>query len=411
MSIDQRNVRAALGAVILFAAACSAPPPATDASVDAPDASAVDAATDRDSGAIDSGIALEDAGHDAGPLDGGAARDAGALLDAGGDTDGGPIDPCGCAAGTACLRGVCIATCGADLARLDAALAPDVEVVRHYCETPAAMTTHDGSVIQVDATHRVGDGVLAITVGTWEPGAAPMPMVRSIATAEWLDDDARLSVDDIVLDASGQIALVHASARGASSFGALARVDLAGGRVLETDSVERLRNPVLVGTDAWVEQLSAQIVRRGTGRGVVAQLTPTSSFLSGDMAVWSEAGLVVAGFARRSGLSAADPTVYFVPLEAATGAAAALDLATDAAVLRSTELPYDTFTLLPGGRLVDRADFADVGVRTLTRTATGIELGERQTIATSTDVLWRVLALGDELLLPHAAGVLRVRLR
>lgn len=116
---------------------------------------------------------LDDAGVDAGPT-----ADAG--------PDGGPASPfpepegcMACGGARACVRGVCVALCGGDVAEVDAALAEGVAPIAGYCRTAVAAGAGPASTV-VDL--RVVDDGAAITAtvasfpltpGNVAPTAAP----------------------------------------------------------------------------------------------------------------------------------------------------------------------------------------------------------------------------------------------
>ena len=131
------------------------------------------------------------AGSDAGPGDSGAVQDAPVLADApidagsdAGDVDGGPCG--GCGAGQACLRGVCIASCGGDPAALDAALAAGLTPVAHVCRAGiTALDVVDGAPPRVyEVTTATSGTVTTFTLVRWTIEAGiDMPTASVLATA------------------------------------------------------------------------------------------------------------------------------------------------------------------------------------------------------------------------------------
>lgn len=125
--------------------------------------------------------------------DGSPATDAGPASDAspedGAVGDAGP-PRCGgaeCAAGEACVRGVCLATCGADLAGWDAALAADLAPVHVFCRRADSFgTAIDAEGTRVlDVTASPGAAGTDLVLSEWraDPGAgAPSPTELATAT-------------------------------------------------------------------------------------------------------------------------------------------------------------------------------------------------------------------------------------
>ena len=81
---------------------------------------------------------------DAGPTDAGDAADTGVEEDAGADGGVDEDSGVGCGADEAEVRGVCVATCGADTSGWDAALDESLTVVGTFCSDAARFGAHAG---------------------------------------------------------------------------------------------------------------------------------------------------------------------------------------------------------------------------------------------------------------------------
>lgn len=159
-----------LGLACLGLVACDGDDEGTDAGPDA-------GSTIDDAGTPDGGP-----GGDAGPADAGDS-DAG---DSGAGTDGGPVgcEVTGCDTGEACIRNVCVDTCGADGSGWDAALDADLRVVGSFCRDAAAFGTRvDGVGTDVfDLTRAsVSDGS-ELTLSRWPADPSTTPSPSTVAT-------------------------------------------------------------------------------------------------------------------------------------------------------------------------------------------------------------------------------------
>lgn len=151
---------------------------ACDGGDDPMDAGADAGSTVEDAAVADAAVA------DAGRAD--AGTDAGAT-DAGAPDGGGDCTSTGCPAGEACVRGVCVATCGADASGWDAALGPGMTPVASFCRAADAFGVRiDGAATEVfDVTSSPVSGGTAITLSRWraDPAVEPSPAVVGMATA------------------------------------------------------------------------------------------------------------------------------------------------------------------------------------------------------------------------------------
>lgn len=118
-----------------------------------------------------------DAGADAGP----------GPVDAGGEDAAAPdatVD-CECGSGEACVRGVCLATCGLDGAALEEALSAGLRPVATFCRAAAAYGVHaSGDTVTVyDVTSSTDGSTTTLVLSRWalDPSAST-PAPTEVAT-------------------------------------------------------------------------------------------------------------------------------------------------------------------------------------------------------------------------------------
>ena len=127
-------------------------------------------------------------GADAGPMSG----DAGPMSDDGGASDAGPgACATACASDEACVRGMCVATCGADTAGWEAALAAGLVPLRAFCRVADAFGTLPSGAGRAEVFDVVATATATgtdLVVSAW--GASPIDSAprRELATVSVAHD-------------------------------------------------------------------------------------------------------------------------------------------------------------------------------------------------------------------------------
>lgn len=179
----------------------------------------------------DGPAASDDGGQ--GPGDGGVA-DGGLDADGGGDAGSAGCEPEGCDEGYACVRSVCIADCGGDLAGFDAALGEGLVPVAHFCRSASAYATLVSAegVSVYDLTASTEGTVTTFSLSRWalDPASAVEPLV--VGT---MDFDAEGSGDlafpggYLEIDPDGAHALFGYTTSATGSPGQVFRMSLSDG--------------------------------------------------------------------------------------------------------------------------------------------------------------------------------------
>lgn len=373
----------------------------------------VDAGGDAGGGGGDVGVRDAgggDAGGDAG------VGDAGVVADGGTDAAAASCATVRCSADHACVRGVCVPTCGADTSTFDAALAGGLAVVGSVCRTPTALTYAGGQMYELTAS--TSGLVTTFTLQRWTPGTET-PAATTIATATYTAAAAGTMVF-----AGGYVAVapdqMHAvfgyTTTLAGIVGGVFDVATGTGTATELPANGNYDAAFADGTHYLVNGAlgGAQGVYRATSGGTsLAQVVSHVGDASGSVVFWGDEGLVLAG-----GIAFA--TAW--PDGATTGERV---LVLDAAALASASAPIDgstvpqltmpsTFEMLPGARVAsvhyDATYAVDaIQVRTLTRaTGGGAVSVSSPTNLTTGSTFTSITAAGSDVALGFSGGLLFV---
>lgn len=326
---------------------------------------------------------------------------------------------CDCDADQTCLRGVCIATCdGID--GFDDALVAGAVPVAHACRSAAAFDVVGTNVYELTATPGSAGIVLALVRWSFADGAvsastlAQRTYVPSGSPAESVYPGYVTVSDDEAHALFGYTTSL------AGFIGGVVDVDVAAMTFEEVSAPGNFDGAFVDGSQYLINGLGFGAL---TGQALyLADATETSpegasvvdgmGDASGSVALWAEEGMVVFGGANYGGPWPDDSTggyVFFLPVGVVLEAAAPIDAFTTAQRLR---LP-GAFELLTGGRLVE-VYYGDTGIDglrfyPLSNSDEGVEIGAATDITTG-GTFFNAGAIGDDVLLVHGTGSLRVTL-
>lgn len=376
-----------------------------------PDAAAPADAAMNDAARVDAAI-VADAGVDS------AAPDAAPAIDA--NVDGG--DPCdACSGESACLRGVCIATCGGDLTALDGSLADGLVPVANYCRTPSAFGFAGGRVYEVTASTVAL--VTTFTLARWTPGTTGTPTVEPLGITTYTATGATELVftGGFVAVSPDELHVVFGyTTTLAGSVGGV--FDVATGSMLavETSAPGNFAATFVDATHYLVDGLGlgmsgTQGIYRGVGgaMGGVHVVDHVGQY-SGSIALWEDQGLVLAGggtFSEDWPDGSPGDRVLVLPAADLVGATAPIDGA--AASVQHLVMP-SAFELIAGPRLASihyDGSFAQdaIEVRSISRTGTDpVVVGAPENLTTGA-TFTSVGGAGEEIILAHGDGLLFVR--
>ncbi len=349
----------------------------------------------------------------------GAAGNAGTSGSAG--AAGGTSDACGgCPDQQACVAGVCVASCGAELSELSDALPSSLTVLANYC---GALPAVDSAGEFVYAAHLGGSGAAqTLSVDAWELSTtSSAPSLATLSTGALATTQSTLFLSDFAaVSPNGQRAA--AGYTEPSNF-----VDPTPGEVVIAPTAGGSAQVVSVtgNYDAdWLDDdhlvLTGQI--GGMTQGVVAfdlsgaltsrvVLTDVGVY-SGDIAVLRDAGLLLVG-----GLSAAfTDELYVCPLSKALAIASGTDSAligTDP-LLQKLSAP-SLFKVVQGRDLLVTTTYDAqwnkvYELRPWSLSAGELSFGTPEPLLSAPLISNVVPVSGGRLLLEHAGGHLLVQL-
>lgn len=370
-------------------------------------------------------------GADAAPID-----DAAIVADARADEDAGPSDAgsgtaCepACAGGRACLRGVCVATCGADVAALEGALAVGLTPIVHACDVGGgpfdAIEVTPGGALRVYALAADTSGTTTtFTLTRFALDAASgagTPETIATATHEGHAMDAIFvgGYLDVSPDESG--AIFGYTTTDAGFVGGVLDVEVGDGTTSEVAAPGNY-DAAWLDADRWLvsgqglgAETGAALYLRDTGAGTSRTVVGAIGAYNGSVA---RAGDVVlaGGVPEFGGGGWPDGTagdrVFVLDADAVIAATTPLSAWDDA--LARLEAP-SSFEVLGGMRLVSvvyDGSFMVAGFesRTLSETDGAWEVGAPEPLVTGGGIT-SVVAVGDaRALLVHAGGALLVSL-
>ncbi len=175
-----------------------------------------------------------DAGADAGPGPVDAGRE-----DAGGEDAAAPdatVD-CECGSGEACVRGVCLATCGLDGAALEEALSAGLTPVASFCRAAAAYGVYvSGDEVTVyDVTASTDGATTTLVLSRWalDPSVTTPAPIEVATTTHAVTEETELVFPGgyLEIDPAGARAIFGFTTSGAGSPGDVVVVTLADGAV------------------------------------------------------------------------------------------------------------------------------------------------------------------------------------
>ncbi len=314
--------------------------------------------------------------------------------------------PCG--DDEACVRGVCIATCGGDVSGFDAALGEGLTPVANFCRPASGFTVRDGGAIEVwDLTSQTEGTSTTLTLSRWalDPSTpTPQPTVVGTVTHDTMDASVSTFPGGFVaLDPSGDRAL----------FGYTSTADGYPGTVVvvsDTGATTEIAAPSNFDA-AWLD--ADRFIVSGTGLGdasegaglYVGDATmdpPAASHAVTGLAIYS--GSVVVGSSYVVAGSSDDayaPHDYAITtdaIDAAISGGTALDAANDAVALVD-----------PDGA-TPPSTFSDVGARIVTTPYGGPLTSYAVDAASGALSDPRVIATGDTFTDAAAAGEGRILL-
>jgi hypothetical protein len=345
-----------------------------------------------------------------------AAIDVDAATPDAGDVDGG--DPCdACTGDHACLRGVCIATCGVELAAYDAVLAEGLVPVANYCRTPAAFGFAGTRVYEVSAS-TVGL-VTTFTLSRWTPGAgAPTPEEIGTAMYTAVVGDA-VFIGGSVAVSPDEAHVVFGFTTNPSFVGGVFDVATGGGLAMESDAPGNFGATFADATHYLINGMGLAPASAGQGlyRGVAGSMMGVEVVdhlgeYSGSVAVWGDEALVLAG-GTSFGMPWADgetgDRVLVLPLADVIEATTAIDGSAAPQLVAPS-----AFALISGPRLAsvhyDGSFMQDgIEVRALSRATDGTVTVSAPESLTTGATFTTVVAADDEIILAHAGGLLFVR--
>jgi len=326
---------------------------------------------------------------------------------------------CDCDTDQTCLRRVCIATCdGID--GFDAALAAGVVPVAHACRSAAAFDVVGSNVYELTATPGSSGVVLALVRWTFADGAVTTSTLAQRTYVPTADPVESVYPGYVTVSDDESHALFGYTTSRAGFVGGVVNVDASAMTFDEISAPGNFDGAFVDGTQYVINGLGFGAL---TGQGLYLADAATASpagekvvdhmgDASGSVGLWSEEGMVVFGGANYGGPWPDDSTggyVFFLPAASVIDGVTPIDAFVTAQRLR---LP-GAFELLSGGRLVE-VYYGDAGIDglryyPLNNSDEGVEAGEAADI-TMGGTFFNAGAIGDDVLLVHGSGSLRVTL-
>lgn len=365
--------------------------------------------------ACDGGTPLTDGGaHDASDRDGGTTPD-GMVADAG----------CACASDQSCIRGVCVHTCGADIAEWDTALAGELVPVANFCRSAAAraVVANATSAQVYDLTQTAEGSTTVLTVSRWpltEVGgtvtAAAVATQRVEPVVEWGDATPFASGYLAVSPSGGEVLFGYTVFVGADPPnvpGEVFRASTSSGEVTALDAPGNFDAAWINDTDFVVSGLGLGVLAEGNGL-YVSTTSAGVGWLASGLGLYSGSLGITPDYLIAGGTAADFSSLVFtVPRATIDGALGgsgpALDMAAAGTPVTSPDgAPFpSSFRLLPDGAL-SAAEFMGP-VRTWSAEYGGGELVLTDETTLSTEVFSGVHRVdGARMLLEHPVGVLLV---
>ncbi len=351
---------------------------------------------------------------DGGAGDGGGS-DARALADAG--DDGGESTTCAgapCGAGHACVRDVCLATCGADASGWDGALAPGLTPIGSVCRTVDAIAVSGSEAY--DVTHATSGTTTTFTLSRWATGSeSPTVSVVGTASYEASASEMVFAGGYLALSTDGMRAVFGYTTDQAGYVGGLFDMATAGGTAVEVGADGNFDATFRDTTDYFVNGGigGAPGVYAGHAGGTTLEaLVAGLGDASGSVRFWVDQSVLLAGGSSFGGTTWADGSTSGSRVVVLTET----DLAS-ATVLAANDLPQldmpSSFALLSGGRAASvhyDASFAVDGieVRTLSVTASEVSVSSPTAFVSGGDFS-AITAAGDGAVLAFGGGLLFVR--
>jgi hypothetical protein len=323
---------------------------------------------------------------------------------------------CDCDADQTCLRGVCIATCdGVD--GFDAALAADVVPVAHACRSAAAFDVVGTNVYELTATPGSSGTVLALVRWSFLDGAVT---ASTLAQRTYVPTGTEAVYPGYVTVSDDESHALFGYTTGLPGFvGGVVNVDASAMTFDEISAPGNFDGAFVDGTQYVINglgfgaltgqalYLADAAVDSPAGERVVDSMGDAS----GSVALWSEEGMVVFGGANYGGPWPDDSTggyVFFLPAASVVEAGTPVDAFVTAERLR---LP-GAFEMLSGGRLLE-VYYGDTGVDGLRFHGLSVNDEGEVSSAEPTDIttggtFFNAGAIGDDVLLVHGSGSLRV---
>lgn len=361
---------------------------------------------------------------DGGAGDGGGS-DAAPIADAGGDGgadaggDAGEAPSCGgtpCGAGHACVRDVCVASCGADASGWDGELAPGLTVIGTVCRSVDAIAVSGGQAY--DVTHATSGTTTTFTLSRWATGSEA-PTVTVVGTASYEAPSGTVMVYGggyVALSTDGMHAVFgYTTSQVPGYVGGVFDMATGSGTTTEIEADGNFDATFRDATDYFVNGGlgGAPGLYAGHAGGMTLEALVTGlGDASGSVHFWAEESLLLAGGSSFGGTTWADGSM--------SGARVVVLTETDLASttpLAANDLPQldmpSAFALLSGGRAASvhyDASFAVDGieVRTLSVTGGAVSVSSPAALVSGGDFSG-ITAAGDGAVLAFDGGLLFVR--
>ncbi len=360
----------------------------------------------------DSGAAIVDSGSvDSGSVDSGTIGDA--------SNDGGvgteECDP-GCEAGSQCVRGVCLATCGMDLAGFDPALSEALQPVVNLCRpSTQAMDVieSEGGALRVYELVAEGSGTtttFTLSRFTLMPDGTPSS-TETLGSAMYEGVDASMTYAGSYLDiAPGEHSAIFGyTTMGPGFIGGVFDLDLGEGTATEVPAPGNF-DAVWIDDSRWIldgmglgTEMGQGLYVHDSGAGVSRLVANEMGVFSGSVALLGD--VIVAGAFGTAGV------VFVFDRDALLDAETPLDAREDAIASFETS---SAFELVFGTRL-SSVTYGSEGISGIEARALREEAGEWALGAaeplTNGALFTNITASGaDRAWLHHAGGVLLVEL-
>lgn len=356
------------------------------------------------------------------PVVDGGARDGGVVGDGGGERDAPPIADAGplcgdvsCGPGHACVRDVCVASCGADASGWDGALAPGLTVVGSVCRQVDAIAVSGADAY--DVTHTTSGTTTTFTLSRW-PTGSEMPTVTVVGMASYEAPSATTMVfagGYVALSTDGMHAVFGYTTDQAGFVGGLFDMATGGGATTDVEADGNFDAVFRDATDYYVNGGigGAPGVYAGHASGMTLTALVTGlGDASGSVHFWAEESLLLAGGSSFGGTTWADGTMSGARVVVLTETELASATAIAANDLPQLDMP-SAFALLSGGRVASMhydASFAVDGIelRTLTHGGTSVTVSAPSSFTSGPDFTG-ITAANDGAVLAFDGGLLFVR--